>query len=315
MSLRIIATINSQEHYVAFEEINTGSQPYTAELESFSNISIKTSGRTGGYWEPKFGSIEYLPTVFENDWPPPQKHTLQATLNDVVILEGTGQLKELALTNVPYDIYSPSFSDTISAGDTDTFFNYFSAAAATLGLTLNTDLATDADITFTLSRDKLLIKVLDEMTEGLNHAFHITSNTLFLIDLLKDDGTSTNIDEFDIIASDYSAPIPYSLFKNGDETLDGDFPYGKEFSVSPSYQTTPADMQIQLSRTKEILDKYFITLRVPFDAYSIEYGNKLTWTDTSRIQPINVTMWAREFNYAIDAGEEILVIQGEGEIN
>jgi hypothetical protein len=235
----------------------------------------------------------------------------------VLVFNGIGQLNPIPLESVEYRLYGPEYSDILSSGSTVTFFNFFTTSCSTLGLTLDTTNATDYNITFTMSSDELLIDVMDKMAASLVHGFYIDtdSSTLYLLDLLKDDGTTLTFNEHDhLISTEYSGPTPIALFQNADETLAGAYSHGTNYTVRGGYQTNTTYMQAQLARAKTILDKHEIVVTIPIEDNTIKYGQKITWTDTTRINDLTVTMWAREMNYMLSDDEERLVIKGEGAI-
>jgi hypothetical protein len=323
MSLKAAAVIGSTTRRIATWELNTGAAPYFGEIKSLSSFKISHSKRHGGYWKPSFGSIEILQTAFVGNWPPPATITLplkfETDSGDIDIIDATGVLAGIGLTTVEYDVYGPDDYDTTTdAGTTasnDTLVDYFTWAchADRLNLTLDSTKANDYDISFTLSSDKQIIDVLDQLAYDCNHAFYIDGSTLYLLDLTENNGTSA-LTEFDFIEAVYEAPVPYSLFKGGDFSVAGTYPQGKEYSISHFFHSTQANVEAQLTRTKTLLDKWWITVKMPIGENDIAYGERLTWTDESRYLDLDISMNAREFSYQLDAGRELLVIEGEGTV-
>ena len=326
MSLLVPATISGSTRRIALYEISDKTYPYFHELISYGPVKIATKRKTGGYFQPQFGDAEILATAFSTSGPPPTTISLPAYLmtssGDVLIADATGQTKEINPASVTYELYGTEYDATTATGDiaaNDTLVDYFTWACdpARLNLTLDSSLATDYDIDFSLTNERLIIEILDELAESLSHGFYIDGGTLYLIDLAKNNGTIALSAKYDFFDDEvkYSAPVPYSIFKNGEYSVAGTYSHGKEYTQSNKYQTLQAAIEVELARKKVLLDKWWIEIVLPVGDNSISYGQKITFTDSSKFTDLTVEMWARDFHYELDTYQERLTIAGEGTLS
>ena len=113
MPVYVTVTIGATPHTLSTEFLDE-STFWDAEVVQISNLNAALSSDHGGYFKPSFGSIEFLPTPFENDWPPPQKIdlTIETGTDDSSLSEvcnGTGTLKDYDQVSVVYDVSGLQF--------------------------------------------------------------------------------------------------------------------------------------------------------------------------------------------------------------
>ena len=257
---------------------------------------------------------------------PPATVTLPASLitssGDVLLAETTGQLTGINRTSATYNLFGEEYAtttDTGSAGGTnDSLVDYFTWAVdpTRLNLTLDSSLATDYAMDFTLTNERPIIDILDELADFHCHGFYIEDGTLYLIDMEQNNGTKILEGRYDFFTDEvgYQAPKPYSIFKGGEFSVTGAYPNGDEFTQSKVYSTAQAEVEAQLTRKKTLLDKWWITFNLPIGDNTIDYGQKITFSDISKFIELDVVMWARDFYYTLDSGMEKLTIAGEGTI-
>ena len=320
MSLIIPATINGSLRRIALYEISDRPAPYYHELISFGPVKVSGASRTGGYIRPQFGSATIMAEAFSGDIPP-DTVTLPSYLvtsdGDVLIAESVGQLSDILPYGASYELYGDDYSDEVSSGATTALLTYFGNACTTLGLALDSSLATDYDVIFTLADSRLLIDVLDEMAEYCCHGFYIHDGTMYLIDMAQDNGTVELDSRFDFFDDEvsYEAATPYSIYKGGAYAVTGTYPHGSEYTQSTLYHTGQAYIEAQLTRKKTLLDKWWITFNLPIGTNDISYGQKISFDDYSKYIPLRVDMWAREFNYTLETSMEKMTISGEGVVS
>lgn len=280
----------------------------------------------GGYARPKFGRRTFTPDLFENDWPPPTKITVVDKLTDdteanaITVFEGALHLDSYDETGVSYRAYGAEFDTTITDeafGDpsAESLVDVFTWAvdSSRLNLTLDSTAARSPspDVVYTADGENILVDVLSDIAAFFSHGFYIEDGTLYLIDMLADNGTAT-FDEFEFFrGSEYQGPTPYSLIKGGDYHQDGTYKYGRELNVSPVCHDTQSNIETALADIKTIVDydRYRFRL-IPETGQLPVIGQKLTVTNAS-LQS-STTTWIRVTDIMPDVDQLAIIVEGFG---
>lgn len=213
--LLVKLTVGVTNHYVSNEHLAI-ERFYDARVASLSQLRVATRQPYGGFAEPSYGQIEFLPTVFTASWPPPMSCPIVISIavtgesDAEIIFEGTAHLNEPKRDGIIYDLYGPEITTTVTdAVYADTLVNIFSAACTTLSLTLDSTKArvSSPAVDYMADGKNLLIDNLSDMAAFFTHRFYIENSTLYLIDCLLDNGTLA-MTEFDVFSPSYPAPSP-----------------------------------------------------------------------------------------------------------
>ena len=214
--LLVQITLGGTVHYISDEYLDV-EHFYEAKVSSLANLRISTSKEYGGYAAPTYGGIDLLPDLFEGNWPPPSTCPIKIYVGDtgetgaVMLFDGTAYLSTIERENVSYSLYgndiTTEVADYLYSG---TLNSVFTAACTALGLTLNTDYAriTSPTIYWQTSGTTKLIDNLSTIAESFSHRFYIQSGVLYLVDVLRDNGATLSLTEFDIFPSSYTMPDP-----------------------------------------------------------------------------------------------------------
>lgn len=277
----------------------------------------------GGYASPRFGSISLFPDLFDGDWPPPiscpitAKYTASTEAAAETLFTGKAHISKLDLGQVKYDLYGPSYT-TQTADATafnDTLVNVIDTlcGGAHLNLTLNSAAARNPspNVNFTVSGDQLDIELVSAIAAFYTHLVYISGSTLYLVNMLGDNGTQT-ITEFDYFEGSYCEyGRPVSLARAGTQVRPSSYPYGKELSLT-AYHATAANIDDCLDNILAVLHKPRVRLKMPFIGNLPVPGKKISWTDESLAVDTDFYIRTRSVQYNFDREE--ITIEGEGAV-
>ncbi len=279
----------------------------------------------GGYVRPQFGSIELLPTAFRSDWPPPVSMGIAISVTDLDeagamrIMDGTAHRSAIARDGIRYDIYGSSYTGRFTDHSYDnTISGLFANNIPYADASLSTDvsLADDTNsprLVYVDSGDQVVIDSLSKTCACAGHLFYIDGTVAHLVDMFTDNG-SRALTEFDFFPSSYKDGVPIATVRCGDTAVPGSSVYGQEEAVSPVFNTSDtAEIEKGLSRIKTILESPGVELKLPITATVPKFGERLSWTDASLGQPVDVWMRTRALTWDFD--QDQLVIEGEGGIS
>lgn len=183
---------------------------------------------------------------------------------------------------------------------------------------------------------KPIIDFLSDIAAFNAHLFYIYSGTLYLVDMLLDNGSRT-ITEWDYFSAPYGYPSPLCKLearwktreagtwsdpsgsgaaavyvKETEQTLTvtSAYPYGEDQNVEP-YSDVRSDIDTALGNIIDILHRPTSTIRTPMQSSLPMPGEKISWTDESFYLPVSLWIRARSITYDFDNDE--VVIEGEGE--
>jgi len=332
--LLVTLNINNDDHYINIsDEYLALTDFWDAKIVSFGSIRYSTARVYGGYVQPVFGSISLLPDVFQgDDWPPPKTCGIEVKLANLVqedavtLFTGVIHRQAIKRDEIEYGLFGLDESENDASiaytGNLEAEIA-FECDPLRLNLTLNTDRTTRAaslDTGYSPSGKRDRLEVMSEVTAFFCHYFWIEGSTLYLADMFLDNEDDTLVlTEFEVLPSTYKDNPAYSLFKSDDYSVDGGYSYGKEYSISPNCQANEPNAVLALEDIREIIqgvtgsleDHANIVIKAPLEQANIpNIGQKITLTDESLQEPVNITMHARAIIYDFDNYE--MVIEGEG---
>ena len=294
---------------------------------AFEPISYSMAEKTGGYIRPSYGSLELSPELFDDDYPPPVscavtvKYTDSDEASAVEIWSGYAHRSRIGRESISYRMYGGGYADTIvSTALSNTLVQEFTTycGASHLNLTLDSTAARSPSPSISRassSSDEPTIDVLSEIAAATNHCFYINDGTLYLIDMLADNGTST-LTEFDFLPVEYEDPPPYPLFRSGAYSVTGSYDYGTVQDLGTEDDVGTSDVEDQLADSRTILERPTIRITRPIKAENIPtFGEKISFADDSTPPGSNsISGWLRVRNLRFSGDGEFLVIEGEGAI-
>ena len=323
MPLLIEMEINGTTNYLSQEGVALDHY-WDSKIVNFDSPQKALAQKWGGYLRPNFGSISYFPDLFINNWPPPTKCLTIAKYTDTTETSATtlftamGHLLTINRNEVTYGLHGESYSATIAANVnvTGSLATNFITSAASLGLGFDRTLArNDTSTNIVLlktSGEQLLIDFLSDIAAYHTHMYYIEDNTIYLVDMFQDNGTTT-MTEFDYFPISYEFNQPVSAVNGGATVYTGvTYPYGSEISQTP-YQVANSEVTTALKKIYEIVEKPFINLSIPLkEPLRITPRMRINLTDSSQI--VDTSAYLRVGTTIYDFNREEVTITGEGEI-
>lgn len=322
MSIYITATIGATTQYLSTEFL-AETTLWDALVVKVSNLNAALTKDYGGYFKPTFGDIEFLPTAFDGNWPPPQKIdvTIETGADDSSkseICSGTGTLKKYDQESVIYSIEGPEFDVTddskVFSGTLVDAFTW-ACGASYLNLTLDSTLARSPSpaISRTNDTETLVIELMEDAAAFFSHGFYVEGGTLHLVDLLDSDAT-LSLDEFDFTPADYQGGEAVSLIKSGDYSVAGSDPAGKEINISTAWHTTQTNIEDALTNIKTLIEKPVVTLELAEVETEVGFNTEVTALDKSLLEPVTAVFNIHKRNLSYSDSYEKLVIEGRGSV-
>jgi hypothetical protein len=200
------------------------------------------------------------------------------------------------------------------------------------------DRATSPDVGCWASEQEILVDFLSRISAFHSHLFYIRSGTLYLVDMLIDNG-SRIISEWDYFSAPYGYPSPVGKItakwqkreagtwsdptgsspaavyvKETEQThsVTSDYPYGEDMDIEPCSGVL-ADIVTAIGNMLDILHRPTCEITIPLQAGLPAPGEKISWTDDSFYLPVNLWVRARDITYDFD--QEEIIISGEGGIS
>lgn len=316
----VTITINSTEHRISYEGLAL-EHYWNPKVIKCGPVSYKVAKDYGGYAAPNYGSISLVPDLFgASDWPPPVscaitiEYTATTEAAAVTVFAGMAHLKNIGRTAVVYDLFTDEYDVDVAAttvsGALDTVFTTY-CGVSYLDLTLDTTYAraTPPTVAYPFSSSIKCLDLLSVIAAWFAHCFQIKGSTLYLVDMLLNNGTS-NLTEDDIYPIEYQRNPAYSQFEASDTVVAGSYPYGRELSISP---VCGAAISTDLGNIKTIMERPQVVAKKPIETSGIpDIGERISFTDTALENDTDVQMWVREMSF--DFVEEDVTLVGDGAI-
>ena len=290
-------------------------------IKSIASLKFQMSKKYGGYAKPTFSDISFIPTVFEDAWPPPKKADIILLQTDtdefggVLLFNGTAQRASYNRKEIKYNLRQPEFDVTVTTSTAydDTLVDVATAISTSLGLSINTTLArvTSPDVLFTTTKDTQAIDLLDDMCSFFSHGFKIIEGTLYLMDMLGTE-TGTDLTEFDVLPCSYKDDKSISLVTSGEFSVAGSSPNGDEHNISTAYHTTQGNVETALTDIKTILERDLATVNAKISDTQPQILDRFTLFDESSINPLTTT--ARVTSIIYNYNSLNLQIEGHGAV-
>lgn len=200
------------------------------------------------------------------------------------------------------------------------------------------DRATSPPVNYWADSQKPLIDFLSDIAAFHTHLFYIHTGTLYLVDMLLDNGSRT-ITEWDYFDAPYGYPSPKAKIeakwkkreagtwsnpsgsgvaavyvKETDQslTVTSAYPYGEDMSVDP-YTDVQSEIDTALDNILDILHRQTSTIRIPLQGSLPMPGEKISWVDESFYAATSLWIRARSISYGFDQDE--VIIEGEGGVS
>jgi hypothetical protein len=269
-----------------------------------------------------FGNIRFAPDLFDDDWPPPREcdivayYTATTEAAKETLFSVTASLRKINRKFVEYAIHAPAYTTEVASGTVfnDTLDNIVSWACieSRLNLTVDSSAArsTSPDIVYTTTRDYLLIDLLSEFCAFHTHLFYISGSTLYLVDMLEDNGSRT-LTEFDYFPSTYEYKAPTRECTDNTYSSFSVYTYGRQI-VCGAYHNTQANVEGAYDLIMTIANKVGAEIAIPFAGSIPAPGEKISWTDRSLA--VNSDTWIRARNIRYDFDNYRIIVTGEGQI-
>lgn len=322
MSLLIEFTINGTLNRLSQEGIALTNY-WDAKVSTFDPIQFKLASYYGGYVKLGYGSISFVPDLFDDDWPPPVTGLLSAYYTATTegaketLFTGIAQLTGINRREITYRLYGPTYDETIASttaynNDLETVLDAILTSIAEID-TLDVTYGRVAipNVTHTTSGDKLAIDLASDIAAFYGHLFYVSGTTAHLVDMLLNSGT-VEYTEFDYFPSQYDYLEPVAVARAGAFSQFSAFSHGKNLSVT-QYHDTEANVNTALNDIMTIWHKPRTRFRIPFLGSIPTPGKKLSWTDTGQAQDTDMFIMARSISYDFD--NELVIVDGEGAIS
>ena len=240
---------------VSNEALATDSHFYEPDLASLSQFRYSMDRLYGGYVRPSYGRFEFLPTAFENDWPPPDSFPVTVYWDEddgyKTLLDGTLYITDQAEDSVTYIPFEQEFTgrftdhvyDNKIAGASGLFVN--NVPYIDPNLTANYVLGDDVNapyISFTDTGDKLVLNSLSDVCAVGTHMFYRDGLVMRLVDMFTDNG-SREITEFDYFSWQRRHNTPYADYRCGDYSVAGFSFADRSNSVTPIFHNDAQQAQ------------------------------------------------------------------------
>lgn len=277
----------------------------------------------GGYCKMTFGSISFSPDLFDNDWPPPIngaitiKYTATTEGAAETLFVGMAHLESINREEITYGLYGPSYDEIIADGvaynkTVDAILTEILTGIAEINnLDTTHARAPSPNITHTTSGENLAIDLASDIAAFYTHLFYIIGNTAYLVDMLGFKNSAT-ITEFDFFPASYPYKVPTSVARSGNFNENSAYPYGNELSVA-QYHDNQAAVEACLVDILTLVHRPRVSLGIPFLGNLPNPGKKLSWTDASQGQSLDVDCYVRKIRY--DFNNEIINIEGDAAIS
>jgi len=308
------------------------------KITAMDSITYKIAQPYGGFVQLGYGGMSFKPDLFDDDWPPPINGAVSVYYTDSddpdettkqTLFTGMAHRAKINRTSIEYRFYGPSYTATIA--DLTLYADTLANVMTTLcgGGILNLSIDTSAArvpspaVLYTTEGEILAIDLASNICASFGHLFYIVGSTLYLVDMLGDNGTRT-ITEYDYFPSEYNDNQPISTVR-ADISMGCDgqkactvpefysryssYPYGTVLTVKP-YHTTQANIETALDDISTIMHLQRGTLRTPLLGDLPVPGERIIWEDSSLGQTSDMYIRTRSIQYDFINGK--VALDGEG---
>lgn len=283
-------------------------------------VKLSLPTRHGGFLQVSAGQVRFIPSAFGgaeawsvDSWPPPKE--LDATFRckstgqqgAAKLFEGKLYRESISEKEVVYDVYIPSYTETIGAGISlaswstpdRTLINFFEKVCDVLGLTFDSSKATADPPTLdhNLSNERLLIDLASEVAAFCCHLFWIADGILYLQDMSVSNGSLSLKNPNDFFRSPaYTDEIPVNRVVAGTHKFEGtEYPYGVDYILSANYTGDDA----QLQGIYELANGQWAEVPMPAESVCGEFvpGKQVTLHDARLAVPSETIINMRAVSY------------------
>ncbi len=319
-------TINGIIHRLSVDQLRL-TNPWHRKIESCDAITWKPQEDYGGYAKLAFGNFGLMPDLFASaDWPPPPSCDIAILRTETTeeaaleLLSGTAYL-----VSVEEDVISYEFRGTDSSvlcpdahSFNDTLAGVVTWACGADYLDLAVDLtaarAISPDVLHTAGTKENMFDILSDMCAFYCHFFYVRGGTLYLVDMLADNG-SIALTEHDFFKMSYEWQVPVAKLTadvgDTDTVVNSTFSNGEKKTVKP-FHTTATVVEAALNDILTLLNSPRMDLPLPLAVSLPQPGERI---DTlNRSMHIPTTAWIRgsTFKYRLEGDDEEVVISGYG---
>ncbi|UZJ37334.1 hypothetical protein [Prosthecochloris sp. SCSIO W1103] len=283
-------------------------------------IKLSLPTRHGGFLQVSTGQMRFVPSTFGgvkpwsiDVWPPPKELDAMFRCKSTdkqgaaKLFEGKLYRESVSEKDVVYDVYIPSFTETIGANISlgswsttgSTLINFFEKVCDVLGLTLDSSKATTNPplLSHTLSSERLVIDVASDVAAFCCHMFWIAEGILYLQDMSVSNGTLSLKNPNDFFRSPaYTDEIPVNRVVAGAHKFEGtEYPYGVDYTLLANY--TGNDSQLQ--GIYELVNGQWAEVSVPAESGCGEFvpGKQVTLHDARLAVPSETIINMRAVSY------------------
>ncbi len=320
-------TINDILHRIGLDQLRL-THPWHKRVLSCSDVTWKPAKSYGGFAKLSFGSFSLDPELFADDWFPPVSCPFEILLTEtteedaVPVLEGTAYLVAADDESIEYE-FRGADSEVLCPDDhafNDTLEDIITWACGESYLDLAVDVsagrAISPAIIYTSGSKENLFDLLSKMCMFYCHFFFVRNNTLYLVDLLQDNG-SMSLNEHKFFKPTYTWNVPFSRvtadINDTEYVATSPHSNGNEETVKP-FHTNAAIIESALNDILNLANSLSMDLGIPLDGEIPVPGQRINTVNES--MHITTTAWFRAstFQYVLQPDREELVVSGQGGI-
>lgn len=320
-------TINDVNHRISTDQLRL-THPWHKRVLSCDDITWKPAKSYGGQAKLSFGGFSLDPRLFADDWFPPASCPFELLLTNtteedaVAVLEGTAYLVAAGEAEIEYEFRGPD-SEVLCPDDhsfNSTLEDVVTWACSSEYLALPVDFsaarAVSPDIIYTAGSKENMFDLLSKMCMFYCHFFFVRSGTLYLVDLLQNNGQMA-LNEHQFTPPKYTRKVPLARVT---ADLDGteyvatsEYSNGNKETVKP-FHTSSTVIESALNDILSLSNSLNMELGIPLDAELPVPGQRITTVNDS--MHISTEAWIRAatFQYVVQPDREELVVSGHGGI-
>jgi len=318
----LVEIVISAVTYRVSTEYTALTNSWDGYITKFSAPQFQIKKSYGGYIALKVGGFTLSPDFFTDNsiWEPSREmdvsvyYTASTEAAKTLIFAATAHRKENNREGVKYNFYTESYTDTLAKTTalSGTIIANFTTWCSTLSLTLDSTYARASSpaLSYTTTKEYLLINAMSEVAAFFTHCFFIVGSTLYLVDMLRDNGSRT-LTEFDIFPSSYRTPPPIASAATENFVQYSAYPYGKTITGLTEWHTTQANAETALGNILTVSNaSIHASVKTPLDGTLPTLREQITLTDASLGQSSTVVFNPSTIKY--DFIKEEITLSGDG---